>query len=187
MTYVRPPGHFTTISMRVSGRNRASVMAHIQHVWQEFQPGVAPSVRYLDDRVRELYQNEERTMAILGLFTVLAIAISCLGMLGLVSYTVERRNKEISLRKVLGSSAGRIVTMLSGEYLKLMGIANLIAWPIAYLVMGDWLAHFSYRVSMDWWVFLLSGFAAALIAQLTVGLQSLRGALANPVNALRNE
>lgn len=187
MTYQETPGAFTTISIRVSGRNMAAVMAHLDRVWSELQPGTDLEVQYLDDRVRRLYRNEERTMGILGAFSVLAVMIACLGLMGLVSYSVERRGKEISLRKVLGSSAGKIVALLSGNYMKLMLIANLVGWPIAYFLLTKWLSQFAYRVSMDWWVFVLSGLIAAAIAQLTVSLQSLRGALANPVDALRNE
>lgn len=187
MAYQENPGAFTTISIRVSGRNMADVMGHLNRVWGELQPGIDLNVQFLDDRIRLLYRNEERTMAILGAFSLLAILIACLGLMGLVSYSVERRSKEISLRKVLGSSTGRIVGMLSGSYMKLMVVAALIGWPLSYIVMSRWLGQFAYRVSMSWWVFVVSGLVAALIAQVTVSLQSLRGALANPADALRNE
>lgn len=187
MTYIRPAGHFTTVAIRVSGRNRQAVMDHLGQVWQQFQPGIPLDIQYLDDRFRALYRNEERTMAILGLFTVLAIVIGCLGMLGLVAYAVERRRREISIRKVLGCSPGGIVGLLSGDYLRLMLVANIIAWPVAWFMMNRWLGQFAYRVSSGWWVYVLSAVLALLIAQLTVGIQALKGASTNPADALRAE
>jgi putative ABC transport system permease protein len=117
----------------------------------------------------------------------LAIIISCLGLFGLASYSAERRIKEIGIRKVLGATVQNVVSMLSRDFVKLVLIANLIAWPIAWYVLDNWLSDFAYRIDITWWVFLLAGIAALLIALLTVSFQAIRAALANPVKSLRAE
>ncbi len=120
-------------------------------------------------------------------FSLLAIAIACLGLLGLATFAIQQRTKEIGIRKVLGASVLSLSRLLSSEFLKLVLLANLIAWPLAYFVMNRWLRNFAYRTSISLELFLFSGILALVIAMLTVSYQSVRAARANPVNSLRNE
>jgi putative ABC transport system permease protein len=117
----------------------------------------------------------------------LAIFISCLGLFGLASYSAERRIKEIGIRKVMGASINNIVLLLSRHFIRLVLIANLIAWPLAWWAIGRWLEDYAYRVTISWWVFLLAGVMALLIALVTVSLLAMKAALANPVKSLRSE
>ena len=128
-----------------------------------------------------------RVGPLVGTFALLAILVACLGLFGLAAFTAEQRTKEIGVRKVLGASVKSIVLLLSKEFATLVLVANLIAWPVAYFVIGDWLQNFAYRVDVAWWVFLLAGVTALLIALGTVGYQALRAALSNPIEALRYE
>ena len=121
----------------------------------------------------------------MGTFSLLAIVVACSGLFGLAAFTVEQRTKEIGVRKVLGASVRSIVLLLSKEFARLVLIANLIAWPMAYFLVGDWLQNFAYRVDVSWWVFASGGVIALLIALGTVTYQALRAALANPIDALR--
>ena len=120
-------------------------------------------------------------------FAALAIALSCLGLFGMAVFSIERRTKEIGIRKVLGASVSSVVTLLSKDFVKLVLIANLIAWPVAWYAMNQWLQDFAYRIELGWWTFALAGGVALLIALLTVSAQAIRAALANPVEALRYE
>ena len=121
------------------------------------------------------------------MFAGLAILVACLGLFGLAAFTAEQRTKEIGVRKVLGASTRSIVLLLSKEFANLVIIANLIAWPVAYFAVGDWLQNFAYRVDVTWWVFALAGLTALLIALGTVGYQAIRAALSNPIETLRYE
>jgi putative ABC transport system permease protein len=120
-------------------------------------------------------------------FSGLAIFIACLGLLGLASFSAEQRTKEIGIRKVLGASVASVLALISKDFLKLVMVANLIAWPLAWYAMNRWLQNFAYRVDMSWWVFALAGGLALAIALVTVSTQAIRAALANPVNSLRYE
>ena len=120
-------------------------------------------------------------------FAGLAIALSRLGLFGMAVFSIERRTKEIGIRKVLGASVGGVVTLLSKDFVKLVLLANLIAWPVAWYAMSKWLQDFAYRIELGWWTFALAGGVALLIALLTVSAQAIRAALANPVEALRYE
>ena len=124
---------------------------------------------------------------LLGTFSVLAILIACLGLFGLVTFITEQRTKEIGIRKVLGSTVTGVFILLAREFIKWVLIANLIAWPVAYYFMSNWLQDFAYRIDITFWPFLLSGLVALLIAVITVSYQSIRAALANPVESLKYE
>jgi putative ABC transport system permease protein len=124
---------------------------------------------------------------IMGVFAGLTIFVACLGLFGLATFTVERRTKEIGIRKVLGANATSIVTLLSGEFIRLVGLAFLIAAPLAGLLMNKWLRDFSYRISIGWWIFALAGLLAIAITLLTVGFRALWAAMANPVKSLRTQ
>jgi ABC-type antimicrobial peptide transport system permease subunit len=120
-------------------------------------------------------------------FAALAIIISCLGLFGLAVYTAERRTKEIGVRKVLGASVTGITALLSKDFIKLVAVACLIAFPVAWWMMHNWLQHYQYRIEISWWIFLLAGISAILIALITISFQSVKAAVANPVKSLRTE
>ncbi len=162
-------------------------VASVEEVFKKNVPEGAFVYEFTDDHVAKMYKEETRTANITGLFSALAILISCLGLFGLATSTAEQRIKEIGIRKVLGSSVSGVVMLLSKDFVKLVCLSIVIATPIAWWAMNSWLADFTYRVALMWWVFAVSGCIAIIIALLTVSGQALRAALANPVESLRNE
>jgi putative ABC transport system permease protein len=155
--------------------------------WEEFVPNRPFRYRFLDESIDAFYQNERRIGKIFRYFTALAISIACLGLFGLSSFTAERRTKEIGIRKVLGASVSGILLLLTKEFVKWVIIANLIAWPVAWFIMDKWLQNFAYRIPISWWMFVLSGALALVIALMTVSFQAIKAATANPVESLRYE
>lgn len=181
-------GHNNTmISFKINTADIKQLVAQIQDKWKMLAPGMPFSYRFMDEAFNNMYRAEERVGQISIIFSILAIVIACLGLFGLVTYMAEQRTKEIGVRKVLGATIPNLVSMLSKDFLKLVGIASLIAFPVAWWAMHKWLQDFAYRIGIDWWIFLLAGTAAILIALITVSFQAIRAALANPVDALRNE
>jgi len=134
-----------------------------------------------------MFSNEMLISKAAGIFAVLTIIVSCLGLFGLATYTAERRVKEIGIRKVLGASVSGIAGLLSKDFLQLVFISCLIAFPVAWWMMHNWLQGYEYRIAISWWIFLLAGVIAMLIALLTVSFQAIKAALANPVRSLRSE
>jgi len=175
------------IAVKAHANNLPETIAAIRQTVERFAPGVAFEMSFLDENFSGLYQAEQKMSEIFGYISSLAILIACLGLFGLASFTVERRTKEIGVRKVLGASVAGIAGLLSKDFVKLVLAANLIAWPIAYFAMNKWLQDFAYRVNIGWWVFALAGGIALVIALLTVSTQAIKAALANPVEALRYE
>jgi putative ABC transport system permease protein len=163
------------------------VISAIEKVVHGRNPGFPFEYRFLDDDYDRLYRTVEREMAIVRTFAVLAIFISCLGLFGLAAYTAEQRTKEIGIRKVLGASAPGIVVLLSKEYAKWVLIANLIAGPVAYFLMKNWLKDYSYRISLDGTIFAAAAATTLIIAQLTVSFQAFRSARTNPAETIRYE
>jgi putative ABC transport system permease protein len=141
----------------------------------------------MDDDFNSIYKSEQRMGKISVSFAVLAILIACLGLFGLAAYAAEQRIKEIGIRKVLGATISNIVSMLSKDFLKLVIISALIAFPVAWWMMNKWLQDFAYRVAISWWVFALAGVLAVAIALITVCFQAIKAALMNPVKSLRTE
>ncbi len=162
-------------------------MARIEQEFKNLYPNQNFSYAFFNDTIAHFYDNEQKTAAIVRLATGLAIFIACLGLLGLVAFTVTQRTKEIGIRKVLGASVASIVALLSRDFLKLVLLANLIAWPLAGWAMHRWLQDFAYRTPLSWWLFALAGVAAILIALLAVSFQAIKAAVANPVKSLRTE
>jgi len=142
---------------------------------------------FLDDHFAELYRADNTVSEIVGILAMLAILISCLGLFGLASFSVEQRVKEIGVRKVLGASVVQIVNLISQDFLRLVVIAFVIAAPLAWFGMNKWLEDYAYRVDVSWWVFALAGVLAIAIALITVSFQSIKAALKNPVKSLRSE
>jgi len=165
----------------------AEVLAHLKTAWEKLTTKSDLTYLFLNDHLRQLYAAEEKLMKMTTWFAVLAIALSCLGLFGMAVFSIERRTKEIGIRKVLGASVSGVVTLLSKDFVKLVLLANLIAWPIAYYAMNRWLQDFAYRIEIGWTVFALAGGLALVIALLTVCTQAIKAALANPVEALRYE
>ena len=156
-------------------------------VMKELAPGAPFEYSFLDQRYERFYRDEERLGKIFHSFSFLAIFIACLGLLGLTSYSIVRRTKEIGIRKVLGASVLNITYLLTKEFTKWVIIANIIAWPVARLVMDRWLQNFAYRVSFGIWIFFLAGFMALAMAVITVSYQTVRASLVNPAESLRYE
>ena len=134
-----------------------------------------------------MYTADRAVSKVVGILAGLAILISCLGLFGLASYSAERRVKEIGIRKVLGASVQNITAMLSKDFIRLVFISNLIAWPIAWFGVNRWLQDFAYRIPISWWVFIAAACAALLIALLTISFQAIKAAIANPGKSLRTE
>lgn len=159
----------------------------MEKVFRQFNPGFPFKYFFTDDEMYKNYKAEHTVSKISRYFAFLAIFISCLGLFGLVTFTAEQRFKEIGIRKVLGASVSGIVKMLSKDFLKLVFIAAVIAFPVAWWAMNSWLGDFEYRVNIGWWVFVVAGVVALLIALLTVSFQAIKAANANPVKSLRTE
>lgn len=197
--------HFESLRQKIGplamflGRNSGNILvktrtdklpeflASLKQQWESFAPTAPFSYSFLDDRFAKVYVSEQKIEQILTLFSSLTIFIACLGLFGLATYTAEQRTKEIGVRKVLGASVGSLVALLSKDFLKLILIALVIASPIAWWGMNQWLKEFAYKVTIDWWIFALAGLLAIGIALLTVSYQSIKAALINPVKSLRSE
>ncbi|MDB5000911.1 MAG: cell division protein FtsX [Mucilaginibacter sp.] len=175
------------LSIRVNTANLPSLMAQIKNKWAAFSPGVQINYSFMDQDFDASYRTEQRIGTIFIVFTSLAIIIACLGLFGLAAYAAEQRTKEIGIRKVLGANITVIVSMLSKDFIKLVVIAILIASPLAWYLMHLWLQDFAYRVTIQWWVLAGAACVALFIAFVTISFQSIKAALANPVNSLRSE
>jgi len=178
---------FRDISVKISGRNTTAALAFIKSKWDSIYPDYPFEYQFLDDHFNEVYKADNQVSQIVGILAGLAIFISCLGLFGLASHSAERRVKEIGVRKVLGASVQNITVLLSANFLKLVLIANIIAWPVAWFAMHNWLQGFAYHISIQWWIFIIAGMVSVLIAFFTVSFQSIKAAIANPVKSLRSE
>lgn len=175
------------IAVRVQPEQVRPFLEAAAQRWAAFMPNQSFQYTFLDADLAALYASEQRAQRIFGLFALLAVFIACIGLLGLAAYMTQQRVKEIGVRKVLGASTIGIVGLLAKDFLKLVGIALVLASPIAYWFMGRWLSDFAYRIELQWWMFAVAGAAAVAIAFLTVSFQSIKAALANPVKSLRSE
>jgi putative ABC transport system permease protein len=176
-----------SISVRINAGNISNALAQIKNKWKAMVPSQPFDYSFMDDDFNRWYTTEQRTGRIFITFAVLAILIACLGLFGLVTYAAEQRTKEIGIRKVLGADVARIVAMISKDFLKLVLVASVIAFPIAWWAMHRWLQDFAYRVSINWWVFAVAAAMAIIIALLTISFQAIKAAIANPVKSLRTE
>jgi putative ABC transport system permease protein len=175
------------VSIRYRSDDLTSLLAFVDRAWRERIPDRAVDRLFLDEALDALYERERRQATLLGLFSGIAIVLSCLGLLAMAAFSVQRRTKEIAVRKVLGASTGDILRLLLWEFSRPVLVANLIAWPIAWWVMRDWLNQFAYRIELPLLAFVVAGVAALLIAFTTVGAHALRVARTSPVLALRHE
>jgi putative ABC transport system permease protein len=174
-------------SFKVNTKNIQPLVKQIESKWKAMAPGMAFSYRFMDEAFDNMYRTEHRMGKVSVTFSILAIFIACLGLFGLATYMAEQRTKEIGVRKVLGASVVNVVTMLSKDFLKLVIIAALIAFPVAWWGMHKWLQDFAYRINIGWWIFIAAGIIALLIALITVSFQAIKAAIANPVKSLRTE
>jgi putative ABC transport system permease protein len=162
-------------------------VAGVEAYWKARFPGYPFEYFFLDEDYNGQYKAEARLARLFGVFSVLAIAIACLGLFGLAAFMAEKRTKEIGIRKVLGASVASIVSLLSGDFLKLVGAAFVLSVPLAWYAVEQWLQGFAYRIAVGPWPFALAGGLALLIALLTISFQAIKAALANPVHSLKNE
>jgi len=169
------------------GTNIPTIIDELGRIHSKFDSENPFEYYFMDDVFNDLYKAEERLAKILASFTILAIVIACLGLFGLISFMAVQRTKEIGIRKTLGASVQSIVRLLSGDFLMLVIIAFILASPAAWYFMNQWLQDFAYRIQIDWWIFLLAGTIAVIIALLTISTQAVKAAIANPVKALRSE
>ena len=179
-----PPSN---ISLKISGENIGTTLNYIQKVWKELLSEYPMKYQFYDDWFNSMYEKEEQFGRIISFFAILAISISCIGILGLAIFTSERRTKEIGIRKVNGASIENILILLSKEFTIWVLIAFIIGSPIAFIFVNKWLQNFAYRTDISWWIYIVSGFSALLIAWLTVCWQTIKMALINPVDVLRYE
>ncbi len=175
------------ILVKIDGLDLERTLAGIKGVWESIMPNQLFQASFLDDDLTAFYGNDSRWTSIVASASVAAVLIACLGLFGLVSLAATHRTKEIGIRKVVGASVPQVVGLLSKEFLVLVLIANVIAWPIAWYAMRRWLENFAYRIELSWWLFALAGLLALVIALATVSWQTIRAATANPVDSLRYE
>jgi len=179
--------YWGNVIVRTEKGKTKQAIASMEKLYKQFNPGFPFKYYFTDDEIANRYKAEYTVSKLSRYFAFLAIFISCLGLFGLVTFTAEQKTKEIGIRKVLGASVTGIVSMLSKEFLTLVLIASVIAFPVAWWAMHRWLNDFAYRVNIGWWVFVVAGIIAMLIALLTISFQSIKAAIANPVKSLRTE
>jgi putative ABC transport system permease protein len=181
------PQFFGSLLVHVAPNALPGVLSGIQKTWRSFVPARPFNYSFLDDEYDAMYRTEQKLGALMSLFCSIAILITCLGLLGLMTFIVTNRTREIGIRKILGASVVSITAMLSKDFLKLVVIAIVIASPVAWYFMHHWLQDFAYRINISWYVFVITGIAALLIAFITISFQSIKAAIANPVKSLRTE
>ena len=181
-------GWFNVMQIKFSKtKTTAQNLAEAEKIFKRYNPNYPFEYTFVDEAYGKKFESEKRTGKLAGLFAFLTIAISCLGLFGLASYMAENRVKEIGVRKVLGASVLGITKLLSKDFLQLVIISFILAAPLSYWSMHNWLQDYPYRVSLQWWVFVLAAVLAVAIALLTVSYQAIKAALANPVKSLRTE
>ena len=179
---------FNVMQIKLNGNNTtANNLKKAEAIFKKYNPEYPFEYKFVDEAYARKFENEKRQGTLAALFAGLTIFISCLGLFGLATYMAENRIKEIGVRKVLGASVTGITTLLSKDFVKLVIISFVIAAPLAWWGMYNWLQGYTYRVSIEWWVFALAGFLSVMIALLTVSYQAIKAAVANPVKSLRTE
>lgn len=181
------PSWCSQISIKLCGSDFPETIDRIEEVWHRFAPGFPFSWHFLDDSIGRLYEKEQRLFRLFIFFSLLAIFVACLGLSGLALFTTQQRTKEVGIRKILGSSEKEVVLLLTRDFLVLVLMANIIAWPVAWYAMTRWLENFAFHTEIEWWMFALSGLLALIMAVLTISFQAARTAMANPVEALKYE
>lgn len=180
-------GNPSLLSIKVKSQHLKETIADITAVWDKFAPNQQINYSFLDEGFEALYQDVERTKNIFTCFALVAIFVAALGLFGLATYVTQQRTKEIGVRKVLGASAIRLLRLLSGDFIKLVFVALVIATPVAWWAMNQWLTDFNYRIEINWLYFIVAGMSAILIALGTISYQTWKAIRANPVDSLRDE
>ena len=176
-----------TVSLKIDAAHADDAIAHLKTTWREINPEVPLLYSFVDEDIAKQYGNEQKMQFLFYTFSGLSLVIACIGLFGLTIFVVERKIKEISIRKVLGANGAGIVGLISKDFMKLVLIANVLAFPIAYYAMNNWLEDFSYRINIEWWVYAIAGVMGLIIAFVTVSFQAIRAALTNPATGLRTE
>ncbi len=186
-SYILLQPHGGKVIARINSAHQHETVAAIQHLYESYNPGFPFIFSFLDEAYQKQYDSEKRVAALSKYFAGLAIIISCLGLFGLAAFTAQKRRKEIGIRKVIGASVTSITTMLSKDFLKLILISLVIAFPVSWWMMHSWLQGFAYRISITPFVFIVTGASVMLITLFTISFQSIKAAIANPVKSLRTE
>jgi len=184
---IRTSGFKNILYVRTTGAGAQAAIKAVELQYKKYATSTPFSYDFLDKTFESHYQSQQRTGTLFTTFAAIAIFISCLGLFGLATYTAQVKTKEIGIRKVLGASVGSVVQLISKDFLKLITIATVIATPLAYWAMDKWLQDFAYRINMSWRMFGLAVALIMLIALITISFQSIKAAIANPVNSLRTE
>ena len=184
---MRWSGLYKEVSIKMSSQNMPETMKGIKELWENLYPNHPFDYTFLDEKINNLYKAEEKSYQVISIFSSIAILIACLGLLGLTFYTTEQRRKEIGVRKILGATIPNIIQSISAEFLKLVMIANMIAWPVSYLLVNKWLAGFPYKVEINIIVFITAGAIALGISLITIGYTVMRSATSNPIECIRYE
>jgi putative ABC transport system permease protein len=175
------------VAVKLKTADIKNTISFINNTWNKFSPGYPLDYKFMDETYGKMYENEQKLSSLLWIFTVMTIIIGCMGLFALAAFSAEQRIKEIGIRKVLGASVFNLASLLAKSFLKLVLIASLIAFPIAWWAMNNWLEDFPYRVAISWWVFAVAAIASLLIALITISFQAIKAALANPTRNLRAE
>jgi putative ABC transport system permease protein len=178
---------YSNVSVKIKAGKSTEAISFIKDTWKKLNPDYPFEYQFLDEHFQEVYRADTQVSKIVGILAGLAIIISCLGLFGLASFSAEKRVKEIGVRKVLGASVQNIVLLLSGHFIKLVLISNIIAWPLAWYLINNWLKDFAYRININWGTFAFVALLSVFIALLTISFQSIKAAIANPVKSLRSE
>ena len=178
---------FHDVSVKIDGRKTKEAIDFIGSTYREIIPNYPFAYQFLDEHFEKLYRSDEKVSKVVSMLGALAVFIACLGLLGLASYSAEKRVKEIGVRKVLGASVPNIISLLSKDFLKLVLLANLLAWPLAWFAANAWLRDYPYHIEISLWVFVIAGVSSLCIALFAVSSQTFRAAVANPVKSLRTE
>ena len=185
--FILEVGNGSNFFIRVASGDLTSTLANIEQVWSLHNPGKPFEYSFQDQYIADLRLNDERFAKLFSVFTLLAIAIACLGLFGLTAFLAESRTKEIGVRKVLGASVLSILRLLSREYVMMIVMSLVIAFPLAYYLMKSWLQNFAYRIDIGWQVFVLAGVISMVLAVLTISFHAIKVASGNPINSLRAE
>ncbi|MBS1661884.1 MAG: FtsX-like permease family protein, partial [Bacteroidetes bacterium] len=178
---------YGTTIVKIRTKDVAGILASMRRKWNGLKAEIPFSYSFLDDRFNNTYKTEQNTGSLLGIFAGLTIFVACLGLFGLATFMAEQRTREIGIRKVLGADVTGLLLLLSTDFIKLVGLAFLLAAPVAWLVMNKWLQDFAYRITISWEVFLYTAVITLIITILTISLRAIRAATANPVKSLRSE
>jgi len=185
--FIYAPGASWRIYIKTTGQDAHKAVAAAQSVWGQYSHQVPFSYSFLDETFNNMYKTEQQTGSLFDIFAAIAICISCLGLFALATYSAQVKTREIGIRKVLGASVAGIVRLLATEFMLLILVSIFLAIPVAWYVMNRWLQDFAYKIDIGYWVFIIAGGFAALIALATISIQSVKAAIANPVKSLRSE